>query len=110
MKVTRETGHRFSAIRLRSINDPHQGSLPTVQTVKPLSRVARPGAAWSAREIESQALATLAALAQISTPSAAHFSGDSNLPSRTSALDGGTFIRSPRRRGLAASAASALSS
>ena len=29
-------------------------------------------AAWSAREIESQALATLAALAQISTPSAAH--------------------------------------
>ena len=35
--------------------------------------VARPGAAWSAREIESQALATLAALAQISTPSAAHF-------------------------------------
>ena len=32
--------------------------------------VARPG---SAREIESQALATLAALAQISTPSAAHF-------------------------------------
>jgi hypothetical protein len=37
MKVTRETGHRFSAIRLRSINDPHQGSLPTEQTVKPLS-------------------------------------------------------------------------
>ena len=40
--------------------------------------VARPGmfaayAAWSAREIELQALATLAALAQISTPSAAHF-------------------------------------
>jgi len=35
--------------------------------------VACPGAAWSAREIESQALATLAALAQISTPSAAHF-------------------------------------
>ncbi len=32
---------------------------------------ARPGAAWSARE--SQALATLAALAQIFTPSAAHF-------------------------------------
>jgi hypothetical protein len=30
-------------------------------------------AAWSAREIELQALATLAALAQISTPSAAHF-------------------------------------
>jgi hypothetical protein len=30
-------------------------------------------AAWSAREIESQVLATLAALAQISTPSAAHF-------------------------------------
>ena len=29
--------------------------------------------AWSAREIELQALATLAALAQISTPSAAHF-------------------------------------
>jgi hypothetical protein len=28
---------------------------------------------WSAREIELQALATLAALAQISTPSAAHF-------------------------------------
>ena len=35
--------------------------------------VARPGAAWSAREIELQVLATLAALAQISTPSAAHF-------------------------------------
>jgi hypothetical protein len=39
---------------------------------------ARPGmsaayAAWSAREIELQALATLAARAQISTPSAAHF-------------------------------------
>ena len=30
-------------------------------------------AAWSAREIELQALATLATLAQISTPSAAHF-------------------------------------
>jgi hypothetical protein len=30
-------------------------------------------AAWSAREIESQALATLAALAQFSKPSAAHF-------------------------------------
>jgi len=30
-------------------------------------------AAWFAREIELQALATLAALAQISTPSAAHF-------------------------------------
>ena len=41
-------------------------------------RAARPGmfaayAAWSAREIELQVLATLAALAQISTPSAAHF-------------------------------------
>ena len=41
-------------------------------------RAARPGmfaayAAWSAREIESQAVATLAALAQNSTPSAAHF-------------------------------------
>jgi hypothetical protein len=35
--------------------------------------VARPDAAWSAREIELQALATLATLAQISTPSAAHF-------------------------------------
>jgi hypothetical protein len=33
----------------------------------------RSRAAWSAREIESQVLATLAALAQISTPSAAHF-------------------------------------
>jgi hypothetical protein len=30
-------------------------------------------AVWSARKIELQALATLAALAQISTPSAAHF-------------------------------------
>ena len=30
-------------------------------------------AAWSAREIELGALATLATLAQISTPSAAHF-------------------------------------
>jgi hypothetical protein len=30
-------------------------------------------AAWSARKIELQALATLATLAQISTPSAAHF-------------------------------------
>jgi hypothetical protein len=36
-------------------------------------RAARAYAAWSAREIELQALATLAALAQISTPSAAHF-------------------------------------
>ena len=41
-------------------------------------RAARPGmfaayAAWSAREIESQAVATLAALAQNSTLSAAHF-------------------------------------
>ena len=41
-------------------------------------RAARPGmfaayAAWSAREIELQALATLATLAQISTPWAAHF-------------------------------------
>jgi hypothetical protein len=41
-------------------------------------RAARPGmfaayAAWSALEIELQALATLATLAQISTPSAAHF-------------------------------------
>src|SRR5215470_15699164 len=33
----------------------------------------RSPAAWSAREIELQALATLAALAQICTPSAAHF-------------------------------------
>ena len=33
----------------------------------------RSPAAWSARETELQALATLAALAQISTPSAAHF-------------------------------------
>jgi len=33
----------------------------------------RSPAAWSAREIELQALATLAALAQIATPSAAHF-------------------------------------
>jgi len=33
----------------------------------------RSPAAWSAREIELRALATLAALAQISTPSAAHF-------------------------------------
>src|SRR6266566_5537514 len=37
-----------------------------------LEVVVMPPAAWSAREIE-QALATLAALAQISTPSAAHF-------------------------------------
>jgi len=37
-----------------------------------LEVVVMPPAAWSAREIE-QALATLAALAQISTPSAAYF-------------------------------------
>src|SRR5437667_10265412 len=37
-----------------------------------LEVVVMPPAAWSAREIE-QALATLAALAQISRPSAAHF-------------------------------------
>jgi hypothetical protein len=41
-------------------------------------RAARPGmfseyAAWSALEIELQALVTFATLAQISTPSAAHF-------------------------------------
>jgi hypothetical protein len=33
----------------------------------------RSPAAWSAREMELQALAALAALAQFSTPSAAHF-------------------------------------
>ena len=38
-----------------------------------LEVVVMPPAAWPAREIELQALATLAALAQISTPSAAHF-------------------------------------
>jgi hypothetical protein len=35
---TKRAAHRFSAIKMRSLNDPHQGSLPTVQTVKPLSR------------------------------------------------------------------------
>ena len=38
-----------------------------------LEVVVMPPAAWSAREIELQALASPAALAQISTPSAAHF-------------------------------------
>src|SRR5262249_5837562 len=30
---TKRAVHRFSAIKMRSLNDPHQGSLPTVQTV-----------------------------------------------------------------------------
>src|SRR6266700_4622161 len=34
---TKRAAQRFSAIRMRSLNDPHQGSLPTEQTVKPLS-------------------------------------------------------------------------
>src|SRR5207302_6130884 len=51
--------------------------------------VARPDAAWSAREIESQVLATLAALAQISTPSAAHFLKSHQLLSAKVAADRG---------------------
>ena len=39
---TKRAAHPFSAIRMRSLNDPHQGSLPTVQTVKPLSRCTTP--------------------------------------------------------------------
>jgi hypothetical protein len=34
---TKRAVHRFSAIRMRSLNDPRQGSLPTVRTVTPLS-------------------------------------------------------------------------
>jgi hypothetical protein len=34
---TKRAAHRFSAIRVRSLNDPRQGSLPTVQTVTLLS-------------------------------------------------------------------------
>ena len=44
--------------------DARDGGCPSVGSCSP--------AAWSARRIESQALATLAALAQISTPSTAH--------------------------------------
>jgi hypothetical protein len=35
----RKRRHRFSAIRMRSLNDARRGSLPTVQTVKPLRRL-----------------------------------------------------------------------
>jgi hypothetical protein len=34
---TKRAAHRFSAIRTRSLNDPHQRSLPTMQTVTLLS-------------------------------------------------------------------------
>jgi hypothetical protein len=34
---TKRAAHRFSAIRTRSLNDPRQCSLPTVQTVTLLS-------------------------------------------------------------------------
>jgi hypothetical protein len=34
---TKKAAQRFSAIRMRSLNDPRQGSLPTVQTVTLLS-------------------------------------------------------------------------
>jgi hypothetical protein len=37
---TKRAAHQFSAIRMRSLNDPHQGSLPTVQTVTSLTRCA----------------------------------------------------------------------
>ena len=35
----RKRRQRFSAIRMRSLNEPRQGSLPTVQTVTPLRRL-----------------------------------------------------------------------
>src|SRR5260221_657766 len=34
---TKRAVQRFLAVRMRSLNDPHQGSLPTVQTVTPLT-------------------------------------------------------------------------
>ena len=61
----------------RNWQNPHsRSSLKAMARDGGLSRLgvgSRSPAAWSAREIELQALATLAALAQISTPSAAHF-------------------------------------
>jgi hypothetical protein len=39
---TKRAVQRFSAIRTRSLNDPRQSSLPTLQTVKPLSRCTTP--------------------------------------------------------------------
>ena len=58
----------FNRTAVQSLSLARDGGLGHVR-----EGVARPGAAWSAREIESLALAPLAALAQISTPSAAHF-------------------------------------
>src|SRR5262249_22050309 len=37
---TKKAAHRVSAIRMRALNDPHQSSFPTVQTVTPLTRCA----------------------------------------------------------------------
>jgi hypothetical protein len=34
---TKKAAHQFLAIKMRSLNDPRQGSLPTVQTVTLLS-------------------------------------------------------------------------
>jgi hypothetical protein len=36
----KKAAHRVSAIRMRALNDPHQSSFPTVQTVTPLTRCA----------------------------------------------------------------------
>ena len=35
---TKRAAHPFSAIRMRSLNDPHQGSLPTVKPLSPPPR------------------------------------------------------------------------
>jgi hypothetical protein len=60
----------------------------------------RSPAAWSASEIELQALATLAALAQISTLSAAHFLKSHQLLVRKFAADGDRSLHA-RDRALA---------
>jgi hypothetical protein len=56
-------------LKVSAIIDPFDGGL----NLSKLGVGSRSPAAWSSREIELQALASLAALAQISTPSAAHF-------------------------------------
>jgi hypothetical protein len=68
-------------------------------------RAARPGmfseyAAWSALEIELQALVTFATLAQISTPSAAHFLKSHQLLVRRIEIGNTTFNRTNDDAGL----------
>jgi predicted nucleic acid-binding protein len=89
--------------QLRELSIPAEDAIDAVIAK---GRAARPGmfaayAAWSAREIELQALATLAALAQISTPSAAHFLKSHRLLVQKFAADRNrqkAMVTSPRNR------------